>query len=233
MIPNWLMVMRAITGGTEVPGDADNPRILAMADYIAHKYPEMEDYCAQYTHDSIAWCGLTVAFCMSVVNQRPVFGETDTDKFLWAQAWLDWGLPLEDPVQGCVMIFSREGGGHVTLLEQMNDDGTYTCRGGNQGDSVKESTYSEDDFLGARWPTNVAIPHTLRLPVLGYGDKGRAVKIAQKMLNKAGANPSLKVDGEFGELTDVEVRAFQGANDLVIDGVIGPRTWTALAKSII
>jgi len=150
-IPKWLLIMRAITGGTEAPGDADNPRILAMADVIANAYPEMESYCAQYQHDETPWCGLTVAFCMTVAGHRPVFGDTDTDKFLWAQAWLDWGVPV-DPVPGAVMIFERDGGGHVTLLESINADGSFECRGGNQGDSVKVSTYSADGFLGARWP---------------------------------------------------------------------------------
>jgi hypothetical protein len=59
--PPWLLTMRTITGTTEAPGEADNPKILAAADYIGQKYQEMESYCDQYTHDSIAWCGLTVA----------------------------------------------------------------------------------------------------------------------------------------------------------------------------
>src|SRR5262252_6883462 len=111
-IPEWLLTMRAITGLSEVPGTGDNEKILAMADTIAKAYPEMSDYCAQYTHDSIPWCGLCVAYCMTQAGVRPVFGPTDTDKFLWAQAWDDdeWGEILAEPRPGCVCVLTRSGG---------------------------------------------------------------------------------------------------------------------------
>ena len=88
-IPDWLVEMRAITGLSEKPGAADEPKILAMADYIGDKYPEMKSYCAQYKHDATPWCGLCAAYCMARANIRPPFGKTDTDKFLWARAWGD------------------------------------------------------------------------------------------------------------------------------------------------
>src|SRR5690242_3779518 len=62
------------------------------------------------------------------------------------------------------------------------------------------------------------------------GSKGQDVKDAQTLLNKHGA--SLKVDGDFGSLTDAAVREFQKNNPpLAVDGVVGPKTWAALAAS--
>src|SRR5262252_588715 len=134
--PKWLLVMRAITGLTEEPGSADNPKIIGMARYIGRKFPEMQSYCDQYQHDETAWCGLTVAFCMSVAGIRPPFGPTDTDKFLWALSWEKWmpngGQTVGRPTPGTVVVMTRSGGGHVTLYESMDGNGNYRCRGGNQ-----------------------------------------------------------------------------------------------------
>src|SRR5262245_62031523 len=86
-IPAWLQVMRSITGPTEYSGAANNPKIMSWVDTIARAYPEMQTYCNGYTGDDIAWCGLTVAYCMTMAGIRPVFGPTDTDRWMWAQAW--------------------------------------------------------------------------------------------------------------------------------------------------
>lgn len=51
-------------------------------------------------------------------------------------------------------------------------------------------------------------------------------RVAQHLLNEHGA--SLDVDGHFGPLTEDAVRSFQESNDLDIDGVIGPETWSKL-----
>lgn len=40
--------------------------------------------------------------------------------------------------------------------------------------------------------------------------------------------PPDKCDGSFGPLTEARVREFQRNNDLVPDGIVGPKTWTAL-----
>lgn len=151
--PIWLEVMRAISGTEEVSGSGSNAKITGMADYIALKYPEMEDYCAQYTNDDIAWCGLTAAFCVSVADVRPPFGETDTDKFLWALSWADdpGYKSLSDPLLGCIVVMEREGGGHVTFFER-EENGMYVCRGGNQSDAVNEAKYDPDTVVGLMWP---------------------------------------------------------------------------------
>lgn len=65
-------------------------------------------------------------------------------------------------------------------------------------------------------------------PVLSKGAKGEAVERLQTLLNKHGAN--LVVDAHFGDRTLATVKAFQKANKLFVDGVVGPYTWDALNK---
>ena len=146
--PPWLATMRAITGTREYAGGSDNPVILKWARFIGEKYPEMRSYCAQYNHDAIAWCGLTVAYCMAKNGIRPVFGKSENERFLWADAWRRFGVHLDRPKPGCVMVFTRRGGGHVALYEG-EEGNDYLVRGGNQSDAVSlmQKSLSKSGFL--------------------------------------------------------------------------------------
>lgn len=65
-------------------------------------------------------------------------------------------------------------------------------------------------------------------PVLVKGSKGAYVQRLQKMLNAHGAKPELNIDGDFGERTQTAVEAFQKAQKIVVDGVVGDHTWDLL-----
>ncbi|KYH30051.1 spore cortex-lytic enzyme precursor [Clostridium tepidiprofundi DSM 19306] len=56
---------------------------------------------------------------------------------------------------------------------------------------------------------------------------GTDVIEVQTKLNQLGYNCGT-VDGWFGSLTDVAVRNFQRAKELVVDGIVGINTWNAL-----
>lgn len=64
---------------------------------------------------------------------------------------------------------------------------------------------------------------------LKQGDQGDKVKALQRLLNGKGAG--LTVDGDFGPATARAVKAFQSANGLGVDGVVGPKTGAALASA--
>ena len=64
--------------------------------------------------------------------------------------------------------------------------------------------------------------------VLRRGMNGPSIAQVQERLNELGANPRLATDGNFGPLTEAAVIAFQRANGLTADGVVGPNTWNAL-----
>ncbi len=62
---------------------------------------------------------------------------------------------------------------------------------------------------------------------LQIGDSGEAVTLLQELL--IALDPSaLTADGEFGEATEVAVKAFQLKSELDADGIVGAATWAAL-----
>jgi peptidoglycan hydrolase-like protein with peptidoglycan-binding domain len=57
-------------------------------------------------------------------------------------------------------------------------------------------------------------------------DSGEQVKYLQAQLNLRGAR--LKIDGNYGPLTQHAVATFQRQNGLTADGIVGPKTWGKL-----
>ena len=68
-------------------------------------------------------------------------------------------------------------------------------------------------------PAPAPAPTTTTYPTIKLGSRGEAVKQWQTMVG------GLTVDGIFGSLTDRATRDFQRANGLVVDGIVGPKTW--------
>src|SRR5581483_9551270 len=67
-------------------------------------------------------------------------------------------------------------------------------------------------------------------PILRQGATGPAVVTLQQDLAAAGFSPGA-IDGDFGPATLAAVKAFQSANGLVADGIVGPLTWAALTQA--
>lgn len=64
-------------------------------------------------------------------------------------------------------------------------------------------------------------------PTIREGSTGTAVSDAQRLLNAKGGY-GLAVDGDFGPATTAATEAFQTANGLTSDGIIGSQTWAKL-----
>lgn len=78
-------------------------------------------------------------------------------------------------------------------------------------------------------------PFTAR-PLLQYGDEGAHVVYLQGQLNlmkqRLGLSfAKLRADGIFGPQTLYAVKDFQVTRNLVVDGIVGPKTWQALGVS--
>jgi len=80
--------------------------------------------------------------------------------------------------------------------------------------------------LGSNTPVTPTTSGALR-----RGDRGTAVGVLQRSLNKAfPAYSKLKVDDSFGPATEKVVKEFQRRAKLAVDGIVGPATRAALAK---
>ncbi|UBF28217.1 peptidoglycan-binding protein [Kovacikia minuta CCNUW1] len=67
-------------------------------------------------------------------------------------------------------------------------------------------------------------------PSLYPWDKRPAVAELQELLNAHGFK--LRIDGDFGYITEDAVKEFQRQQNIRIDGIVGPQTWAALKKNI-
>lgn len=117
---NPLMTLEAarLYGVTESEGARDNPVILGWARELG---------LAAYSHDSIPWCGLAAA----IVARRA--GKPIPAEPLWALNWRGFGVAVDRPALGDIMVKTRKGGGHVT--NYAGETRThYICLGGNQDD---------------------------------------------------------------------------------------------------
>lgn len=69
------------------------------------------------------------------------------------------------------------------------------------------------------------------LPMLRAGGRGLAVEKLQCRLNQyTSPSVSLKVDGNFGPLTEQAVKQYQSACRISVDGIVGNETWYELLK---
>ncbi len=63
---------------------------------------------------------------------------------------------------------------------------------------------------------------------LKKGSKGQKVKQMQELLN--GIGNTIKIDGNFGKISEDAVKQFQFDNGLTPDGIVGDKTWNALLE---
>ena len=108
-------------GTKEVSGTGNNATILSWARELG--------ISNTYNADSIPWCGLFVALCVTRSGRKP------TDTPLWARSWAQWGKREQVAMLGDILVFSREGGGHVGIYIAEDKD-CYHVLGGNQSDAV-------------------------------------------------------------------------------------------------
>lgn len=135
-------------GLAEVPGKEHQPVIVGW----------LKDLRAWWSDDETPWCGTFVAHCMRSCN-IPV-----PQHWYRAKAWASWGRPLFDPVDGCIGVFDRAGGGHVGFIVGRDTQGRYLVLGGNQGNRVSIVPIDAERLLAARWP-EVVVPQPPTTPL--------------------------------------------------------------------
>lgn len=139
--PAWLHAARADIGQRETLGPNDSPWIRRMLEKLGAKWLLGQP-----------WCGGACAAWMQAA------GVALPRHWYRAKAWADWGQPLEHPAHGCVVVFERQGGGHVGLVVGEDVDHNLLVLGGNQGDAVNVRAFGRARVLAYRWPPGRDLP---------------------------------------------------------------------------
>lgn len=135
MEPCWLIEARRHLGVREIPGTNDAPFLRRWQAQLG----------APWLGPS-PWCGTFVAYCLRECS-------VSTPKAWYrAKAYLDWGLVLDTPRVGCIVVYERQGGGHVGFVLGKDRDYRLLTLGGNQGDAVTIRAFEQYRVLGYRWP---------------------------------------------------------------------------------
>ena len=131
-------------------------------------------------------------------------------------------------------------GGKLTSLPTATRSGSYSFDGwytaASGGTQITTAyVFSANTTVYAHWTYNGGgggggsyyAPVVPDMPMLYSGCTGDAVKTLQEKLNAKGFD-SGNVDGIFGAKTYAAVTAFQKANSLGVDGIVGKLTWAKL-----
>lgn len=148
--PTWLRIARTFEGLQEIPGRDTAPVIQRL----------LIEAGAWWRDDETPWCGLLPRISMMRAGY-------ETPKAWYrAKAWLDWGLEIDEPPVGAVVVFQRRGGGHVGYVVGRDTFGRLLVYGGNQENRACVMPF-ERTPEGFRWPREAASLVSLdALPVL-------------------------------------------------------------------
>ena len=154
--PSWLQYARQLIGVREVPGPRHSPTIMKWIAGLGSKLG------ITVRDDETPWCGTFCAHVMDRVGIEP------PAIAVRASAWGTWGRKLLAPRPGCIMVFTRAGGGHVGFY--VGEDAThFHILGGNQGNAVSIARIAKDRLTAMRWPNGVDLPPAKVVPLTPGG----------------------------------------------------------------
>lgn len=148
----WITEANKHLGLYEKKGPTHHPEILQMWKDI--KRGGIKD-------DETPWCAAFVGAMLERCGIR-------STRFESAKSYLQWGVTLTNPVVGCVVVFSRDGGGHVGFFLGYDEKGNLLILGGNQSDGVNVRAFPVERATGYRYPAHLTPPTTV-VPILSAG----------------------------------------------------------------
>ncbi len=134
----WLDLSYKQIGIREITGDQHNYKILAY-----HLETTLKA-----TSDEVPWCS---AFVCAMFE----WSDIPSTRSAMARSWNDWGLELDLPKIGCVVVLSRDAAGpkagHVGFY--VGESSTHIkLLSGNIDDSVCVNSFRKTRVLSYRWP---------------------------------------------------------------------------------
>lgn len=137
--PLWLQAARLYIGLREIPGIQHDSTILGWLELLKSKIRD----------DETPWCATYVGGIFESIGIK-------STKSLAARSYLDWGVKIDEPVVGCVVVFWRGSpkgwSGHVGFVVGRDAENRLLVLGGNQNDQVSIEPFDESRVLGYRMP---------------------------------------------------------------------------------
>ena len=225
--------------------DGSHKKIIDV--YNSHK-PLARGYAVKYTD---AWCATFVSAVAIAVGCTDIIPTECSctrmiDLFKKLGSWDESDSRTPNP--GDIIFYDWEDSGsgdnvgssdHVGIVESVVSNAIVVIEG-NYSNSVKRRYIN----INGKYIRGYGVPKyddeteeekpvvkndSVTVPQLANGSEGDTVKALQILLIGYGFScGSWGADGDFGSATDKAVRAYQNANGLEADGVVGPKTWAKL-----
>ena len=203
------------------------------ADMIRDNCPVLSDNAASC--DGCKWNGVRCFDCRGFTRWLlaqagvPLYGESVTTQWETASNWAARGT-IDTLPRGLVCCVFRPG--HTGMYQ--GNGNIIHCSGTVKEEAlpgkpkwerwgIPAGLYTTDELRKA----GLNVDDEKNTPTLRRGNQGDEVADLQTILN-ARYGADLEVDGNFGKATEAAVKAFQKANGLTADGVVGAKTWKAL-----
>ena len=150
-LPRTIQKALELLGVAEVVGKGSNKTIIDWRDELNAAGVKITGY----SDDDIPWCGLFAA----IVAYRA--GKVVVKEPLWARNWAKFGTKSPSPSLGDVLVFRRNGGGHVGFY--VAEDATaFHVLGGNQSNKVCITRIAKARLLGCRRPPYNNMPASVK-----------------------------------------------------------------------
>ena len=164
----WVKEGRAKLGVWEIVGSKHNPIILAMWKVAF----EANGKKSWVTDDELPWCGGFTAYAFAATGLKAVIDKIPNE-FPRALSWASAGTKLDKPAYGCVVVFTRKGGGHVGIVVGIDKNGNIMVLGGNQSNHVSIIPFAPSRVHAYRWIGTQPYPAAYRydLPLLNSNGK--------------------------------------------------------------
>jgi uncharacterized protein (TIGR02594 family) len=150
-LPRTITEALALIGVAEIVGKGSNRTIIGWRDELNQAGVKI----AGFSDDDIPWCGLFAAIVVQRADKRGV------ESPLWARNWAKFGKGVTPAGLGDVLVFVRNGGGHVGFY--VAEDATaYHVLGGNQANKVSITRIAKDRCIAIRRPIYNVAPSSVK-----------------------------------------------------------------------
>lgn len=183
---------------------------------------------------SYPWCAVFISYIFKDSPKLVKRTHSCLDMLEWFE---QQGRIVTHPQPGDIVFFkystNKRRTNHVGIIISVTDNNNFLTIEGNtsvksddNGGAVMERRRTRKNVVAFARPLydDVGEYH----PTLRKGAKGESVELLQELLNVNGYQ--IKIDSDFGPLTESAVRSFQKANGLTDDGIVGPNTWKKLKE---